>query len=94
MEENERGPHTARTFRAEFRTKAPKWVTLSELEGWRSYHGPVRLPQDDGAITKPTTVSESVENIREAITQWDSVERYEWRVIGRETTWHEWEVTE
>ena len=64
-------------FRAEFRARGSR-------EKWRPYYGTVRLPRDNGAIANPITVSESVENIRD--------ERYEWRFIGRETTWHEWTV--
>lgn len=78
--------HTDTMYRGEFRKKGSRGR-------WWPFHGSVRLREDDGSVTKPEKIGASVENMREAIGQWDEVGRYEWRIIGRETTWHEWVVT-
>lgn len=76
--------HTDTRYRGEFRKRGSR--------RWYPFHGSVRLREDDGSVTKPEKIAASVENMREAIGQWDAVGRYEWRIIGRATTWREWVV--
>jgi hypothetical protein len=74
--------HTSTRFRGEHRRKGTqeKWHRVLIYAG-------VQL---EGKPATAERIQASVENMQEAIHQWDAEGRYEWRIIARETTWHEW----